>query len=71
MTASNLGYWSSTSVTSESNSSSRACGLAGLLGRVQESLGINIGNVLDAHVGLDAGRGPGVFGGNVSWIRPC
>ena len=39
--------------------------LAGLLRGVQQGLGVDVGNMLNADVGLDLGRGAGVFGGNV------
>jgi hypothetical protein len=41
------------------------CGLSGPLGRIEQGLGVNVGDVFDAHVGLKLGRDAGVFGVDV------
>ena len=43
--------------------------LAGPLGRVEQGLGVHVGDVLDADVGLHLGRGAGMFGGDVAGFR--
>ena len=44
-------------------------GLAGILRGAQQGGGVDVGNLLDADVGLDLGRDAGMFGGDVGGFR--
>ncbi len=59
-TASNLGKRSSTSAHQGVELREHRRRLAGLFRRVQQALGVDVGDVLDAHLGLHLGRGAGI-----------
>ena len=67
-TASKSGYREKTSPSSVSNSSSTAAVWPAFSVAPESAARVNVGHLLHAHFGLDGGRGPGMFGGDVGGI---
>ena len=66
--ASNFGETSRTSPSRASNSSSTASVWPAFSVDAQQRLGVDVGDLLDADVGGDLGRGAGVLGSDIGAI---